>query len=588
MTRKAAMTSSLLYLCVMISTFDTAEPAHGENTLDRGLIAHYPFDQDTADVAARRPATNHFATPVADGRIGGALAFDGKSSYVALPMDLTAGLRQWSFSLWVRTKQSDAKPREQFWKNPTILGVATPGPGSADFGITTENGRAAALWTKVTGKAVDVIGPPTLPLASPAGGPVEATIELKNSQGLRWQLEKRCGHWTLGTLFVHDKPLDAPLASGIVALSNVTSRQVFWPAATEAKQLDKRSARFTGSEKIGDVLFRFEVDVALKEDVPAATLAPRWSVDKELNGFEVCLAYQGVGTNDWRVQSYPFAGNSERAAITPMRYCGVPGALVYRPDLSMVVLFAIDMQFDYLNRRTAPQFRCGGGKLSAGVRYEHPVQLFVSDTGEFASTIKSIMENWIKANHYKVDESLSVRTPQEAFQITLKGRRKMASWKPGIGYEHHKGTPFVYVGNNPYIAYYEYRLYEMTGDPEWRKRAFEQIDFALKGQQTDRSKPNYGVMHTSWYFRRQGEADGFCSWDWGHNGYKVDLNACMARYILQTWQRVKQHEGLDCQDWYKAAVAAADWAIAQQNADGGGWSVTADSSGVAALTRVSW
>ena len=48
----------------------------------------------------------------------------------------------------------------------------------------------------------------------------EATIELKNSQGLRWQLEKRGGRWTLGTLFVHDKPVDAPLASGIVALSS--------------------------------------------------------------------------------------------------------------------------------------------------------------------------------------------------------------------------------------------------------------------------------------------------------------------------------------------------------------------------------
>ncbi len=422
-----------------------------------------------------------------------------------------------------------------------------------------------------------------LPSMSPAVGSVEATIVLKNSQGLRWQLEKRGGHWTLGTLFVHDKPVDAPLASGVLALNNITSRQILWPAATEAKQLDERSARFTGSEKIGDVLFRFEVDVALKKDLPAATLLPRWSVDNDLDGYEVCLAYQGVGTNDWRVQSYPFAGNSERAAITPMRYCGVPGALVYRPDLSLVVLLAIDTHFDYLNpttwtgktgfhfvnRQTAPQFRCGGGRFSAGVRYEHPVQLLFSDAGEFAGAIKGIMENWIKLNHYQVDESLSVRTPQEAFQITLEGRRKMGSWKPGIGYEHHRGTPFVYVGNNPYIAYYEYRLYEMTGDPEWRKRALEQIDFALKGQQTDPSKPNYGVMHTSWYFRRQGEAEGFCSWDWGHNGYKVDLNAWMARYILQTWQRVKQHEGLDRRDWYKAAVAAADWAIAQQNADGG-------------------
>ena len=124
------------------------------------------------------------------------------------------------------------------------------------------------------------------------------------SSTIRWQLEKRGGRWTLGTLFVHDKPVDAPLASGIPALSNSTSRQVLWPAATEAKQLDERSARVTGSEKIGDVLFRFEVEVALQEDLPAATLAPRGSVDQDLDGFEVCLAYQGVGGNDWRVQSY--------------------------------------------------------------------------------------------------------------------------------------------------------------------------------------------------------------------------------------------------------------------------------------------
>ena len=263
-------------------------------------------------------------------------------------------------------------------------------------------------------RSVLVFAAALLALAAAYAGPVEAVIQLNGSQGLRWQLEKRGGRWTLGTLFVHDKPVDAPLASGVLALNNIAARQLLWPAATEARQVDERSARFAGSETIGDVLFRFEVEVALKKDVPAATLAPRWSVDKDLDGYEVCLAYQGVGTNDWRVQSYPFAGNSERAVIAPMRYCGVPGALVYRPDLSMVMLLAIDMHFDYLNpttwtgktafhfinRQTAPQFRCGGGKFSAGVRYEHPVQLLLSDAGEFAGAIKGIMESWIKLNKH--------------------------------------------------------------------------------------------------------------------------------------------------------------------------------------------
>jgi hypothetical protein len=104
-----------------------------------------------------------------------------------------------------------------------------------------------------------------------------------------------------------------------------------------------------------------------------------------------------------------------------------------------------------------------------------------------------------------------------------------------------------------------------TGEKVWRDRAFEQIDFAIKGQQPS------GVFHTSYYFRKDGgaTAPGYWSWDWGHNGYKVDINSWMVRYILQTWERVKQKEGVDRQDWHKAAIASLDWVLAQQNADGG-------------------
>jgi len=249
--------------------------------------------------------------------------------------------------------------------------------------------------------------------------------------------------------------------------------------------------------------------------------------------------------------------------------------LVYRPDQSLVALFALDSRSDYLNpttwtgktgfhfanRSIAPQFRIGGGKLTVGTEYEMPVQLFLSDAGEFAGAITGIMEAWIKVNNYKVDDSLKVRTPQEAFGLALEGRRNMENWKPGIGYEHHKGTPFVYVGNNPFVAYYEYRQYEITGDKIWRDRAFEQIDFAIKGQQPS------GVFHTSWYFNRA--VPEFCSRDWSHDGYKVDINVWMARYILQTWQLVKEKEGIDRQDWYKAAIASLEWVKSQQNPDGG-------------------
>jgi hypothetical protein len=407
-------------------------------------------------------------------------------------------------------------------------------------------------------------------------------IVLENSAGVRWELRKTPNGWALGTILFHGKALEQSATEGFLALRKRDGGNIRWLAATRCEKVDARSARLSGRQEIEGTTVSWTVDLALHDDLPAATFQAKWSVDKDLDGWEMCLSYHDGFTNDWRVQSYPWAGNSEEVSISPMRYCGVPGALVYRRDLSFVLLFAIDSRSDYLNPTTwsgktsfhfanqkcAPQFRVGGDRLAAGIRYELPLQLLFSDAGEFAGAITGIMQAWVKVNNYRVDDSLQVRTPQGAFAIAVEGRRKMESWKPGIGYEHHRGTPFVYVGNNPYIAYYEYRLYEITGEKLWRDRAFEQIDFALEGQQSD------GVFHTSWYFRKENRpggatAEGFCSWDWGHDGYKVDLNVWMARYILQTWQRVKGKGGVDRQDWYKAAIASLDWVRSQQNADGG-------------------
>ena len=410
---------------------------------------------------------------------------------------------------------------------------------------------------------------------------IPMTLVLTNQSGLRWELSRTQSGWALGGLFFHEKPVEQPVTKGMLALRNPKSGEVRWLAASAGEQGDPQTARFSGQEEIDGVTFRYAVTVALTADAVAARWTSSWSVDKDLPGWEVCLAYHDPFHHDWRVQSYPWAGNSEQVAITPMRYCGVPGVLVYRPDQSLVVLFAIDSNSDYLNPTTwtgktefhfanrvlAPQFRVVA-PLVSGTRYELPLQVVLSDAGEFAGAITGIMQTWIKLNDYRVDDSLKVRTPQEAFELAIDGRRHMQSWKSGIGYEHHRGTPFVYVGNNPYIAWYEYNVYEITGEKVWRDRAFEQIDFALKGQQPG------GVFHTSWYFNRAERptgavAEGFCSWDWNHDGYKVDLNVWMARYILQTWQRVKEKEGVDRQDWYKAAIAALEWVRSQQNPDGG-------------------
>jgi len=405
------------------------------------------------------------------------------------------------------------------------------------------------------------------------------SLALKNSAGVNWELWRGENGWSLGQLSLNGKPVESPATSGVLALREVKTGVVRWLAADQAERLSTQAARLSGQTRIGEATLRFGVEFALPERLSAVEWKVSWSVDRDVEGSEVCLAYHDSFTNAWRVQSYPWAGNSRSVKVAPLRYCGVPGALVYRPDLSVVALFAIDSNSDYLNPTTwtgktefhfangsiAPQFRVGGGKLRAGMRYEMPLQLVLSDAGEFAGAITAIMRAWIDLNHYQVDDTLKVRTPQEAFSVTLEGRRSMESWKPGVGYEHARGTPFVYVGNNPYIAYYEYRLYEITGEKMWRDRAFDQIAFALKGQQPS------GVFHTSYYFRKDGgaTAPGYWSWDWGHNGYKVDINAWMIRYLLQTWQRVKEKEGVDRQDWRKAAMVSLDWVLAQQNPDGG-------------------
>ena len=217
----------------------------------------------------------------------------------------------------------------------------------------------------------------------------------------------------------------------------------------------------------------------------------------------MCLLYQDGFADDWRAQSYPWAGNSEEVAITPMRYCGVPGALVYRPDQSLVVLFAIDSHSDYLNpttwtgktgfhfanRRSAPQFRVGGGRLAAGIRYEMPLQLFFSDAGEFAGAITGIMQAWIELNDYRVDDTLKVRTPQEAFGSPSKaaGRCRAGSRASATSITRARrsftwGTtrtsPTTSIGST-----------KSPANSLWRERAFEQIDFAHQGAAAQRRVP---------------------------------------------------------------------------------------------------
>lgn len=205
---------------------------------------------------------------------------------------------------------------------------------------------------------------------------------------------------------------------------------------------------------------------------------------------------------------------------------------------------------------------------AAGVDYIWPLQLVFSDVGDGPGAITSLVKQWIALNSFAV-EPLYVREPEQALQLFVSGRRQTTLWNPGIGYKLEEGDPdsdFVYMGEQPLSAYFEYLLYQITGDLLWRQRCFEQMDFVLGAQNAEVSSIHFGAMHTAYDLGRR----AFDSNDRGRNvGYKPDLNVYMARYILQTWKRVRDHEGIDRREWREAALRVVDWAMRQRNPDGG-------------------
>ncbi|MHC4250757.1 MAG: LamG-like jellyroll fold domain-containing protein [Planctomycetota bacterium] len=106
-----------------------------------GLVAHWSFDE-VAGRAARDSTGRHHATVVgaapAPGKTGKALAFDGRASYVELPAAATSGLKEFSFSFWVKT--TEGRQSEVYWQRPSMLGQATKGIPSGDMSVGSNGG----------------------------------------------------------------------------------------------------------------------------------------------------------------------------------------------------------------------------------------------------------------------------------------------------------------------------------------------------------------------------------------------------------------------------------------------------------------
>ncbi len=206
------------------------------------------------------------------------------------------------------------------------------------------------------------------------------------------------------------------------------------------------------------------------------------------------------------------------------------------------------------------------------------MQIVITDKSDPDELIIDLMENWIRLNNYKIIP-LHVRSNDEAMDLFIKGRKNNPDGYidgKGYGLHGHRGLDdFMYMGVQGMAAYFDYMLYELTGDSLWRKRAFEQMDFIREGQNWDESSLNYGAVHTSYvlsekYSKGYGPSGaGWNSDDRWNIGYKPDICALCARYMLKMWKLVKTHEGLDRQDWYNSAINMIEFIIRQQNEDGG-------------------
>jgi len=407
-------------------------------------------------------------------------------------------------------------------------------------------------------------------------------LVLGSPDAVTWRFAGGATTMALGGMEVHGEPVAPPVTEGLFWLYHEASGRRVWLTGSDVEHRGSDRAVVSGEADVDRVRCAYRIDVAIDAGNRAAKLVASWRVDGDLPGWQACFAYQSGFRHPWSCHLYPFAAGSKFVSESPLTYVGVPSTLLYRDDFSIALLFGIDPSSDYLNPTTwtgdtgfffmdgvwVPQLRLGGAGLVPGIDYELPMHLIASTAGESMAAVTELVEAWIMLTGFE-PESLFVRSPSEALELFLQGRRRTTMWQPGIGYQLEEGDPdsdFVYLGEQPLSAYFEYLIYEMTGDDLWRRRCFEQMDWVLRGQNLSRDHIHYGAIHTAFDLRTR----EFDSDDRGANvGYKPDLNAYMARYMLQVWERVRAAEGLDRQDWYEAAVRAADWVLRQRNPDGG-------------------
>jgi hypothetical protein len=174
-------------------------------------------------------------------------------------------------------------------------------------------------------------------------------LVLQNDAGIKWSFAGGPDGYACGSITVNGVLVESPLEHGFLFLRNSATGEERWLCGATGEQLDDGTATFSGEAELEGVTFSFRVMISLPENLQATRIEYSFSVDEDLLGWEVGFAYHAAYAHAWNCHLYPFVEDAKAVAEPRLTYVGVPSALLYRDDLSLALLFGLDLQFDYLN-----------------------------------------------------------------------------------------------------------------------------------------------------------------------------------------------------------------------------------------------
>ena len=201
-------------------------------------------------------------------------------------------------------------------------------------------------------------------LLAAAAPPCQGASSLRLAVGQSsWCFQRGAGGWALGSLWLRGQRLETPWMDGLVVVKSKhmsTNQSGIWlPAAVGTKHSDT-AATFAGIAKLPSGTLAFTIGVQLLPGSPSTSTVTRvlFNTSWEYAGSDgadwlIGVPFMGDAmAHDWRLQIYPWAGNSSQLPSSALQYNGVPAVTIFRPDWSLALLHALDIAEDVQNPTT--------------------------------------------------------------------------------------------------------------------------------------------------------------------------------------------------------------------------------------------